>query len=75
MRKRFKYCRICSSENYELTHKTHKKFIIKEHEKNQQLLKEIVPKTPYTKVFGKLVRIPEDKVDFYKSINIEIIYK
>lgn len=75
MRKRFRCCRICSSENYELTHKTHKKFIIEEHEKNQQLLKEIIPKIPYTRVFGKLVRIPEDKIDFYKSINIKIIYK
>ena len=75
MRKRFKRNRICSGENYELTHRTHKKFIIEEHEKTQQLLKEMMPKIPYTKVFGKLVRIPEDKVDFYKSINIEIIYK
>lgn len=74
MKKRFNRCLICSSENYEVTHKTHKKYIIEEHERNQQLLKEIMPKIPYTKVFGKLIKIPEDKVDFYISINVKIIY-
>ena len=55
MRKRFKRNRICSGENYELTHRTHKKYIIEEHEKNQQVLKEMMPKIPYTKVFGKFI--------------------
>jgi hypothetical protein len=73
-RKRFNRCLICSSENYEVTHRTHKKYIIEEHEKNQQLLEKIASKIPYTKVFGKLVQIPKDKVDFYISINIKIIY-
>lgn len=75
MRKRINKNMLATSNNYELYKKIRINHIVEEHEKNKSKLETLVLKIPYVKCFGKLVKIPTDKIDFYKKLNIEIIYK
>ena len=61
MRQRFKTSRICSSDNYILSKRTHIKHIVNSHNNNRALntaiIERKIPKIPYIKVFGKLIQI------------------
>ena len=61
MRPRFKTSRICSSDNYILSKRTHIKHIVNLHNNNKALntaiIERKIPKIPYIKVFGKLIQI------------------
>ena len=61
MRQRFKASRICSSDNYILSKRTHIKHIVNSHNNNRALniaiIERKIPKIPYIKVFGKLIQI------------------
>lgn len=72
MRKRINRNMLCSSKNYTLTKKLRKEYIIEVHKRNEQTLNNL-PKTPYTRCFGKLVRIPQEKLEIL-SRTVEIIY-
>ena len=59
-RKRFNTARVCTSENYEISHRAHKQELVMAHSQLQQMLiKEeiVVKKTAYIKVFGRLMQI------------------
>ena len=61
MRQRFKQSRVCSSDNYVLSKKLHKAFLVEEHNKNAVVLEHIITKNSikkaYVKCFGKLMPI------------------
>lgn len=61
MRQRFKASRICSSDNYILSKRTHIKHIVNLHNNNKILntaiIERKISKIPYIKVFGKLIQI------------------
>ena len=61
MRQRFKTSRICRSDNYILSKRVHIRSIVDFHNNNKALIMTImerrVHKTPYVKVFGKLIQI------------------
>ena len=61
MRHRFKTSRLCSSDNYIVSKRSHIRSIIDFHNNNIACIAEImekrVHKIPYVKVFGKLVQI------------------
>ena len=61
MRPRFKTSRICSSDNYILSKRTHIKHIVNLHNNNKTLntaiIERKISKIPYIKVFGKLIQI------------------
>ena len=61
MRQRFKASRICSSDNYILSKRTHIKHIVNSNNNNKTLNTAIIErkifKIPYIKVFGKLIQI------------------
>lgn len=73
MRKRFRKDRIASSENYKLSIKTHREFIISEHEKFTNL--EIsTRKVSYIRVFDKLIPVSElDVIEHSTLKNSKII--
>ena len=47
MRQRFKTSRLCSSDNYVISKRMHKAFLIEEHNKNAVVLEHIIEKTFY----------------------------
>ena len=51
MRKRFKQSRVCSSDNYVLSKKLHKAFLIEEHNKNAVVIEHIIEKCSTKKAF------------------------
>ena len=61
MTKRFKTSRWCSSDNYIISKRIHKDFLIEEHNKNAVVLEHIIEKhstkKAYVKCFGKLMPI------------------
>ena len=61
MRKRFKTSRLCSSDNYVISKKLHKAFLVEEHNKNAVIIEHIIErhstKKAYVKCFGKLMPI------------------
>lgn len=61
MRQRFKTSRLCSSDNYVISKKLHKAFLIEEHNKNAVIIEHIITKhstkKAYVKCFGKLMPI------------------
>lgn len=64
MRKRFNPNRICSSENYEASQKTHRDFINRFHEENLVEIQRVtecisVKQHFYVNCFGKLIEITE----------------
>lgn len=76
-RKRFNTARVCSSENYELSHKIHKQELAKAHSRLQEMIikEEIVlKKVAYIKVFGTLVPIDNIEIPLYKG-KTTIIWK
>lgn len=66
MRQRFKTDRICSSDNYNLSRKIHKAFLMEEHKENTVILEQIITenstKKAYVKCFGKLIPLTKDEV-------------
>lgn len=73
-RKRFNTARVCTSENYEISHRAHKQELVMAHSQLQQMLiKEeiVVKKTAYIKVFGNLIAItPSEVARFEKEMTI-----
>lgn len=73
MRKRFNTERICSSENYELSQRYHKRILTTNHNNKEviTLSSEVkITKTYYTYVFGKKVQIKKTELSHYKGFNI-----
>ena len=67
MRKRFKKTRVCSSDNYTLSRKLHKAFLIEEHNKNAVVLEHIITKNStkkaFVKCFGELMPITLEEAE------------
>lgn len=66
MRQRFKVDRICSSDNYTLSRKIHKAFLMEKHLENTVITKQVITenstKKAYVKCFGKLIPLTEHEV-------------
>lgn len=76
-RKRFNTSRLCSSENYEVSHRAHKQELVMAHSRLQEMIvkEEIVlKKTAYIKVFGKFVPLTSVEIPLYEG-KTEIIWK
>lgn len=76
-RKRFNTSRLCSSENYEITHRAHKQELVMAHSRLQEMIvkEEIVlKKTAYIKVFGRFVPLTSVEIPLYEG-KTEIIWK
>ena len=58
MRKRFKTSRICSSDNYIISKRMHKAFLIEEHNKNALVLEHI-----FVRCFGELMPITLEEAE------------
>lgn len=67
MRKRFKQSRVCSSDNYTLSKKLHKVFLIEEHNKNAVVLEHIIEKRStkkaFVRCFGELMPITIEEAE------------
>ena len=67
MRKRFKTSRLCSSENYIISKKLHKAFLIEEHNKNALVLEHIITKDStkkaFVRCFGELMPITLEEAE------------
>ena len=67
MRKRFKQTRVCSSDNYVLSKRLHKAFLIEEHNKNALVLEHIITKNStkkaFVRCFGELMPITLDEAE------------
>ena len=67
MRKRFKQTRVCSSDNYVLSKKLHKAFLIEEHNKNAVVIEHIIEKCStkkaFVRVFGELMPITIEEAE------------
>ena len=77
MRQRFKINRICSSNNYELSKKTHQKELKDNHNKLQSMIIEekiTIKRAAYIKVFGKFIPIESSEIPLYEN-KTELIYK
>lgn len=78
MRKRFNPNRICSSENYEASQRTHRDFINRFHEENfteiQMITKHVSVKQHfYVNCFGKLIEITEvEAIRIKQSVTVII---
>ena len=75
MRKRFKQSRICSSDNYVLSKRLHKVFLMEEHNKNAVVLEHIIEKhstkKAYVKCFGELIPITVEEAEIIgKSVTV-----
>lgn len=76
-RKRFNTARVCTSENYEISHRAYKQELVMAHSQLQQMLiKEeiVVKKTAYIKVFGRFVPLTSVEIPLYEG-KTEIIWK
>ena len=62
MRKRFKTSRLCSSDNYIISKRMHKAFLIEEHNKNAVVLEHIIEKH-FVRCFGELMPITLDEAE------------
>lgn len=67
MRKRFKQSRVCSSDNYTLSRKLHKAFLVEEHNKNALVLEHIIEKCStkkaFVRCFGELIPITIEEAE------------
>ena len=74
MRPRFKTSRICSSDNYILSKRTHIKHIVSSHNNNKTLntaiIERKISKIPYIKVFGKLIQISIEEATQIKATTV-----
>lgn len=61
MRRRFRVSRICSSDNYGLSKKLHKQYIVNFHEENIVEIERVIQVTRkthyYVECFGKIIEI------------------
>ena len=57
MRKRFKTSRLCSSDNYVISKRLHKAFLVEEHNKNAVVLEHIIEKHSTKKALCSLFEI------------------
>lgn len=65
-RNRFKVCRLCSSENYELSKEFHREYLKQEHDNNIAIVQEIsrttiIKKKAFVKCWDKEIEISEEK--------------
>ena len=67
MRQRFKTSRLCSSDNYIISKKLHKAFLIEEHNKNAVVLEHIITKNStkkaFVRCFGELMPITVEEAE------------
>ena len=67
MRKRFKTNRLCSSDNYTISKKLHKAFLVEEHNKNAVVLEHIIEKhstkKAFVRCFGELMPITLEEAE------------
>ena len=67
MRKRFKTSRLCSSDNYIISKKLHKAFLVEEHIKNAVVLEHITEKhstkKAFVRCFGELMPITLEEAE------------
>lgn len=67
MRQKFKRSRVCSSDNYVISKKLHKAFLIEEHDKNAVVLEHIITKhstkKAFVKCFGELMPITLEEAE------------
>ena len=67
MRKRFKQTRVCSSDNYTLSKKLHKAFLVEEHNKNAVVIEHIIEKCStkkaFVRCFGELMPITIEEAE------------
>ena len=76
-RQRFNTSRVCSSENYALSHRTHLNELTKNHSRLQEMLvkEEIVlKKTAYIKVFGRFIPLTSVEIPLYEG-KTEIVWR
>ena len=77
MRKRFKTSRLCSSENYVISKRMHKTFLIEEHNKNALVLEHIITKNStkkaFVRCFGELMPITLDEAE-RRGTSVTIIW-
>lgn len=75
MRQRFKINRLCSSDNYIASKRIHRKDLVDSHNNNKAffaaLINEKMVKTPYVRVFGKLMQISVEEASMN---NITVIW-
>ena len=75
MRQGFKINRVCSSDNYIASKRIHRKDLVDSHNNNKAFFAELVDertnRTPYVKVFGKLMQI---SVEEASMSNITVIW-
>ena len=67
MRQRFKTSRLCSSDNYIISKKLHKAFLVEEHNKNAVVLEHIITKNStkkaFVRCFGELIPITVEEAE------------
>lgn len=81
-RKRFKLSRLASSDNYYVSKRIHKRELERNHKEHQEYFESIsisidieishTNRTPYIRVWGKLMRITPDMVETFEG---QIIWK
>ena len=77
MRTRFKQSRVCSSDNYILSKKLHKAYLIEKHNNNAIVLEHIIEKRTikkaFVKVFGELMPISLEEAETIGT-SVEILW-
>lgn len=77
MRQRFKQSRVCSSDNYVLSKKLHKAYLIEEHNNNAVVLEHIIEKRTikkaFVRVFGELMPITLEEAETIGT-SVEILW-
>ena len=77
MRKRFKTSRLCSSDNYIISKRLYKTFLIEEHNKNALVLEHIITKNStkkaFVRCFGELMPITLDEAE-RRGTSVTIIW-
>lgn len=70
MRKRFKMSRIASSDNYELSRKTHAMYLQRFHEENIEVISStlVIKEQKYIRVFGKLIPVSEEELRIHNTL-------
>ena len=67
MRQRFKQSRVYSSDNYVISKKLHKAFLVEEHNKNAVVLEHIIEKhstkKAFVRCFGELMPITLEEAE------------
>lgn len=77
MRKRFKAAKIASSDNYELSRRTHSQYLKRWHNANIEVITEITTslvikeQKKYIRVFGELIPISEEELRIHNTLIVE----